>query len=279
MATVLPRVFKASRRAVLALPFLGTPALAAPGAEPWPLWERHDDGNRLVVDQSHWAGFLRRYVTAAGDTANRVAYAAVTPGDRQALEADIARITALPVSTYSRVEQRAYWINLYNELTVATVLAHMPVASITKIDISPGIFSSGPWDAKLMTVEGTKLSLNDIEHRILRPIWRDPRTHYTVNCASLGCPNLMGEPYSAAAMEAMLERGARDFVNAQRGARIEGGSLVVSRIYDWYQADFGGSEAGVIAHLTRYARPELAGLLAGVKSVLRYEYDWALNKA
>jgi hypothetical protein len=267
------------RRGVLALPLLALakPVMAAPGADPWPFWETHNDANRQVIEQPVWAGFLRRYVRPGGATASRLAYAEVTAADREALRADLIRLTALPISTYSRAEQRAYWINLYNELTVATVLAHMPVSSITKIDISPGIFSSGPWDAKLITVEGTKLSLNDIEHRILRPIWRDPRTHYTVNCASMGCPNLAVEPYSAVAMEAMLDRGAREFVNAPRGARVEDGKLIASRIYDWYQADFGGSEAGVIAHLKRYAGPELTRALDGVRGVSRYEYDWGLN--
>lgn len=267
------------RNVLIGLMALATPAVAAPGADPWPFWEAHNDASQQVIDQAAWGGFLRRYVRPGGATASRLAYGEVTGADREALRADLIRLTALPISTYSRAEQRAYWINLYNELTVATVLAHMPVDSITKIDISPGIFSSGPWDAKLITVEGTRLSLNDIEHRILRPIWRDPRTHYTVNCASMGCPNLAGEPYSAAAMEAMLERGAREFVNAPRGARVEGGKLIASQIYDWYQADFGGNEAGVIAHLKRYARPELAKALEGVRGVSRYEYDWALNSA
>lgn len=269
------------RRGVLAasLLALATPAMAAPGSDPWPLWERHDDANRTVIDQAPWAEFLRRFVRAAGTGPSLVAYNGVTPADRQALTADIARLTALPISSFSRAEQRAYWINLYNAVTIATVLAHMPVSSITKIDISPGFFSSGPWDAKLVTVEGTTLSLNDIEHRILRPIWRDPRTHYTVNCASLGCPNLAGVPYAAATMEAMLNAGARDYVNAPRGARVMDGRLVASKIYDWYQADFGDSEAGVIAHLRRYAGPELARALEGVTRVDRYAYDWSLNGA
>ena len=74
------------------------------------------------------------------------------------------------------------------------VLEHYPVKSIRDIDISPGFFASGPWGAKLATVEGEKISLDEIEHRILRPIWKDPRIHYAVNCASLGCPNLQAVP-------------------------------------------------------------------------------------
>ena len=253
-----------------------SPALAAPAAEPWRLWDRHDDASRQTIDQAPWARFLRTYVRPGGGV-NRVAYASVTAQDRQALEADLARLAGVPISTYSRAEQRAFWTNLYNELTVVTVLRHLPVASITKINLGPGLFSSGPWDAKLIQVEGAPLSLNDIEHRILRPIWRDPRTHYAVNCASLGCPNLAAEPYGAATMEQMLERAARDYVNSPRGASVVAGRLTASKIYDWYQADFGGSEQGVIAHLRRYAGPALAQALGGLTGVSAYAYDWSLN--
>ena len=253
------------------------PAWAAPAAEPWPLWERHDDGNRQVIDQAPWARFLKQYARPGAGGINRVAYAAVTAADQQALEADLGRLAAVPIGTYARAEQRAYWINLYNELTVVVALRARPVGSILKIGISPGLLTFGPWGAKLIQVEGTPLSLNDIEHRILRPIWRDPRTHYAVNCASLGCPNLALEPYSAASMEAMLDRGARDYVNSPRGATVANGRLKASKIYDWFESDFGGSEAGVIAHLRQYARPELAQALQGVGRVSSFDYDWDLN--
>lgn len=256
---------------------LTVPAQAAPGADPWPLWDRHDDANRQTIDQAPWARFLRTYVRPGRDGINRVAYASVTPADRQALEADLGRLTAIPISLHARAEQRAFWTNLYNELTIVVVLRHYPTTSITRINISPGLFASGPWDAKLIQVEGTPLSLNDIEHRILRPIWRDPRTHYTVNCASLGCPNLAAEPYAAATMERMLDSAARDYVNSPRGASVVGGRLTASRIYDWYQADFGGTEQGVIAQLRRYAGPGLAQALIGVTGVSGYAYDWTLN--
>jgi hypothetical protein len=121
------------------------------------------------------------------------------------------------------------------------------------------------------------LSLDDIEHRILRPIWRDPRLHYAVNCAALGCPNLQTAAFTAANTEALLDKAARDFVNHPRGAAIVGGKLIVSSIYVWYEADFGGADRGVIAHLKRYAGPELATALAAVDRISGNRYDWGLN--
>ncbi len=213
------------------------------------------------------------------DGLNRFRYAGVDASARAALRDYLARLAAVEVDALSRDEQRAYWINLYNALTVEVVLEHYPVESILDIRISPGFFSIGPWGKKLVTVAGTELSLNDIEHRILRPIWRDPRLHYAVNCASLGCPNLQREAFTAANSEALLERAAREFVNHPRGARVAKGRLHVSSIYDWFAADFGGSDAAIIAHLRRYAGAELAARLAGIERVAGDDYDWRVNAA
>lgn len=269
------------RRLLLTLPLFAAagPALAQPRAEAWPRWERQDAGSARVVDGAFWAGFLRRHVRAYQDGINRVSYAAVTAEERAGMEADLARLAAVPVSTLSRAEQRAYWTNLYNELTVMTVLRAYPVASIRDIGTSPGLFTRGPWGAKAITVEGEALSLDDIEHRILRPIWRDPRTHYAVNCASIGCPNLPMEPFIAARMEAQLDAAAAAYVNHPRGFSVGGGALTVSSIYEWYKSDFGGNDAGVIEHLRRHARPERRASLEGISRISRNVYDWALNDA
>ena len=208
--------------------------------------------------------------------------AAVTPGDRAALEADIARLAAMPISRYSRYsrgEQFAYWANLYNMATVTTVLRHYPVASIRDIATSPGWFAIGPWGAKLFPVEGTQLSLDDIEHRILRPVWRDPLVHYVVNCAALGCPNLPAAPLNAATTEAMLDDAAREFVNHPRGAAIESGRLVASSIYVWFASDFGPLPADVVRHLRSYARQDFYTALSHIRQVSADRYDWALNDA
>ena len=157
------------------------------------------------------------------------------------------------------------------------VATRYPVASIRDIDISPGLFSRGPWDKKLVTVEGEALSLNDIEHRILRPIWRDPRIHYAVNCASLGCPNLQRRAFTGANGDALLDRAAHDYVNSPRGVHFDGRRLIVSSLYVWYGEDFGGSDTAVIGHLRRYAAPALAATLAAATSIGDDSYDWALN--
>jgi len=257
---------------------LPAPALAAPRAELWPRWEQHDEGNHLHIDHGAWDDFLFRNLrTKQPSGINRMDYAHVSRVDRLILDSYLKQQAALAISTYSRAEQKAYWINLYNALTVQVVLEHYPVRSIRDIGISPGLFSRGPWDAKLLKIEGQSVSLNDIEHRILRPIWRDPRVHYALNCASLGCPNLLPEAYTVFNMEPQLEQAARDYVNHPRGVRFEHGRLIVSSLYVWYEEDFGGSAEGVLAHLRRYARGPLAERLAAWRGGFSDTYDWALN--
>ena len=231
------------------------------------------------IDHSAWTGLLARYVKPTEQGLNRFAYASVTPDDRATLKAYITGLAALPISRYNRAEQQAYWINLYNALTIDVVLDAFPIESIRDIDISPGLFASGPWGKELVEIEGEGVTINDIEHRILRPIWRDPRVHYAVNCASVGCPNLQIEAFTAENSERLLDDGARAYINNPRGVRLDDGELVVSSLYNWYSEDFGGNEAGILAHLKRYADPKTTRILKAAKEIDDYEYDWTLNDA
>jgi Protein of unknown function, DUF547 len=256
-----------------------TPVAAAPSAEPWEFWAANDPASTARADHAPWNRFLHTYVvTGHSSGVNRVRYASVTPEDRKALDAYIRHLQQVEVTKLNRLEQKAYWINLYNATTVKVVLAHYPVKSIREINISPGLFRRGPWGAKLLTIQGRKVSLDDIEHQILRPLWKDNRVHYAVNCASLGCPNLQPEAYSAENTETLLEKGAREYVNHPRGARLAGDRLYLSSIYDWFQADFGGSENSVVHHLQKYAEPGLAEKLKGFRGKISYEYDWRINE-
>ncbi|MFA0674509.1 DUF547 domain-containing protein, partial [Vibrio sp. 10N.222.51.A6] len=115
--------------------------------------------------------------------------------------------------------------------------------------------------------------LNDIEHRILRPIWQDPRTHYAVNCASLGCPNLQPEAFTSDNTAALLEQAASDFVNSDKGVLIENNKLQLSSIYDWFAVDF-GTEKQLIQHLDQYRTKPVTNT-----NKISYDYDWSLNQA
>jgi len=251
---------------------------AAPSVDLWPRWQAFGPESSLHIDHTAWDMMLKKYlVTDHPSGISRFRYADVNPGDRMTLRSYIHRLQNVQVSSLNREEQKAYWINLYNSLTVLVILDHYPVKTIRDIDISPGFFSNGPWDAKLLNIEGEAVSLNDIEHRILRPIFKDNRLHYALNCASLGCPNLQPVAFTAANTGNLLEKGASEYINSSRGAQMINGRLQVSSIYKWFQEDFGGSESGVIQHLRKYARGDMAKTLKTYDKGLRYDYDWSLN--
>jgi hypothetical protein len=254
-------------------------AYGAPAAELWPRWQTHDPDSAVIVDHADWGLLLERYLVANHPSGiNRFRYSSVTAGDRQALKNYLRMMQAVSVSALNHDEQKAYWINLYNASTVDVILDHYPIKTLRDIDISPGFFSNGPWDAKLLTIEGQQVSLNDIEHRILRPIWRDNRVHYAVNCASLGCPNLQPQPFTSHNLDMLLEKAARDYINHPRGLSFPSGKLRISSIYVWFKEDFGGSEEGIILHLEKYLTPEKLKELAAVQKKMSHHYDWDLNE-
>ena len=277
-----PKNRRVTYLALVALIFLGGwrsgEAFFAPDAKLWPRWQAHAQDSTEAIDFSDWSAWLARSVDPS-DRGTRIAYGRVPETDRQALEAIIERMSDVRISGYNRDQQLAYWINLYNALTARVVLEHYPVESPRDIDISPGMFSKGPWGRLLSAFEGDALSLNDIEHRIIRPIWDDPRIHYAVNCAAISCPDLRAEAYTGSAIGAQLDEQARSYVNDPRGVSIERGKVTVSKIYDWYIDDFGGTEEAVLDHLADYAEPPLAARLAQIGEIGDVAYDWSLNEA
>ncbi len=262
------------------LPGFGTiERLFAPSANLWPRWERNDPNSRESIDHTPWDNLLSRHVRTSDQGVNLVDYNGFSTGDRTMLADYITILSGVQISQFNRDQQLAYWVNLYNALTVRVVLDHYPVESIRDIDISPGLFATGPWDKKLISIEGENLTLNDIEHRIMRPIWRDPRIHYVVNCASIGCPNLRDRAYSGTEIDTALDRAATAYVNDPRGVSVVDGKVSVSKIYDWFIEDFGGSEGMVLRHLQRYAAPELAARLEAIGKLSDVHYDWSINLA
>lgn len=242
-----------------------------------------DPASTIAVDHSLWASFLDKHVRAGADGINRVDYAAIRGASREQLESYIAQLGNEPLAELAPREQFALWANLYNALTIRVIADHYPVDSIRDISAKQAggsrgfsLFSRGPWKAKLIAMGGVELSLDDIEHEILRPIFDDNRVHYAVNCASVGCPNLQPTPFTGAALDEQLDAAAQEYVNHPRGITT-GKRVIASSIYDWYQGDFGDSEEGVLEHMRRYANAEKRARLQATDEIDSYAYDWSLN--
>ncbi|MGI9405796.1 MAG: DUF547 domain-containing protein [Hyphomicrobiaceae bacterium] len=267
----------AVHRAVASLA-VGTMVLSAgPAAKAQDLASTFAATGDQKLDHSAWTALLATYVKPSDDGLNRVDYAAFKASGRDALKAYLGTLTGSDVTSLTRDEQFAYWTNLYNAKTIDVVLDHYPVATIRDIDISPGLFSNGPWGKKVVTVNGTKLSLDDIEHKILRPHFGDPRVHYAVNCASVGCPNLAVAAFQGEGLDEQLDAAARAYINSPRGFAVSGKRITASKIYKWFQEDFGGNEAGVLKHAMKYAEPGLAEKIKSIADIRGFAYDWALN--
>ena len=234
-------------------------------------------GTQSAISHRLWSAFLQTYTQLGDDGIVRVNYAGVSADDKKILEAYIDSLEAQDITQFTRDAQLAYWLNLYNAVTVAVILDNYPVASIR--EIRSGLTDLGPWDEKRVVVNGRELSLYDIENGIVRPLWPDdPRTHYALNCAALGCPNLAQTAYTADNIQQRLGEYAVQYINSPRGVLIgDDGSLTVSKIYNWYRSDFGSSDAAIISHLREYAAPDLQKSLEQSDKINRYEYDWSLN--
>lgn len=250
-------------------------AWAAPKAEPWAFWEPRTPTVEKTVDHGDWQRLLDAYlVTEHPSGVYRFRYGDVRPEHRGTLRDYLQELQALDPRSLPGSEQLAYWINLYNALTVDLVLAHYPVESIRKI--RPHFFAFGPWDMEVAEVAGQDLTLNDIEHRILRPLFREPRIHFAINCASIGCPNLSARAFTGANAESQLEDLTSAFLAHPRGMEWRSDGLFLSSIFNWFAEDFGG-ERGVLAFIARYVPAAAAGRLRNHDGSISYGYDWRLN--
>lgn len=157
----------------------------------------------------------------------------------------------------------AFWINAYNAYTIKLIIDHWPVSSIR--DIGDG----NPWATEWITILGQKLSLDQIEHEIIRKKFNEPRIHFAVNCAAMGCPPLLNEPFIAPLLERQLADQTHKFINNKKYNQISSKSVVLSPIFEWYEEDFGD----LIEFLNKYS-----DLPIDSDASIRYmTYDWSLN--
>ncbi len=174
----------------------------------------------------------------------------------------------------SRDEQFAFYVNAYNAWTIQLILTGYPgIASIKDL----GSLFRSPWEKKICRIDGKVITLDHIEHDILRPRFKDPRVHFAVNCASKGCPPLLAEPYVGSRLERQLDRVTRAFINDPKRYRFEGDTLFVSRIFKWFSEDFNDDVAGFFL---RYAEGDLKKKLESRRGEIEVEYldyDWSLN--
>ncbi len=230
-----------------------------------------------AFDFSKWDGLLKKYV--AEKTINGVKLNAV---DYQKLVKDPAYtslIHALKKASLADLktskERLAFWINVYNVMAVKMVLDHYPVKSIK----DAGSFFQAVWKKEVGTVGGKKRTLNEIEHEILRKLG-EPRIHVAIVCASVSCPDLRKEAYTAKDLDAQLDDQMRQFLaNREKGLRTDSSQRVyLSSIFKWFKEDF-APKGGVMKFITPFAPKSIQGTLKSGNPRISYlDYDWGLNE-
>lgn len=243
----------------------------------WPKWAVHSSMSQAVISHQEWQDFLTRNVKTNEEGINLVDYPHLTEADLDHLQSYITRLSHVHIQNYNRDEQLAFWLNLYNALTVQIVADYYPVDSIQDVKISPGLFNAGPWGANLVKVDGVQLSLDDIQNRIIRPIWNDPRTLYAMSHATIGGANLSKEAFQGSTIGSQLNKAAHEYINSLRAIQIIEGKLIISKIYDWFKDDFGGNTEGLIIHLSQFAEEPIKSHLQRMDVVNSYIYNWHLN--
>ncbi len=172
----------------------------------------------------------------------------------------------------SRNEQFAFYINAYNAWTIKLILSGYP--GVKSIKDLGGLFK-GPWKKEICRIDGEILTLDYLEHNILRPRYKDPRVHFGVNCASKSCPLLLPKPYVGITLDEQLEEAAVGFINDPSFNYLKGNTLYVSKIFEWFGGDFNND---IIGYFKKYARGDLKKALTKNKVKVKYlDYDWSLN--
>jgi hypothetical protein len=235
-----------------------------------------------------------RLLLGAAVTGSAVDYAQLTR-DRSVLDTAVMSFHApdtLSEPSWTRAERFAFWINAYNAFTIAAVVNHYPIRgswfslaprnSIRQID---GVWTKLKWKAA-----GREVTLDEIEHGILRPTFKDPRVHFAINCASRSCPPIRAEPYAPDQLDAQLDDAARRYLASPFGLQITKDRLKVSSIFKWYGEDFVARFAGpsdpqrlgrdraILGVIAAYGPPDAAALARSGRARIEFlSYDWSLN--
>ncbi len=250
------------------LPFLLLSAIAASCATTQVAQSDVSDADVKALtafDYPDWTSITTTLVNDQG----KVDYAKLKAGRGQ-LDHFVATLALVGPKTRpdlfaTKESQLAYYINAYNALTMFNVINRYPaIKSVTEDQLSFFVTTK-------FKLDGGETSLYDLENKIVRPTFKDPRVHFALNCASGGCPRLPNEPFLAGTVQAQLDRERNEFLHETRNVAVEGGKVVLSNIFDWYKADFGDDP---IAWIHAQA-PDLS--LPETKSYEIRPYDWALN--
>jgi hypothetical protein len=220
------------------------------------------------VDHRLYAGLLKKYVKDG--VVNYQGF----KNEEHVFDKYLKVLEEVDSKVLSRNEQFAFYINAYNSWTIKLILSGYPeVKSIKDL----GSLFKSPWKKKLCLIDGGVVTLDDIEHHILRPRFKDPRVHFAINCEAKSCPPIRSEPYRASGLDQQLDEMTRAFINDFESNRLEDHTLYVSSIFKWFAEDF---NKDIIGFFLKYAKRDLKEQLEANKEMIKVkylDYNWSLN--
>ena len=227
-------------------------------------------GKNNSFTHEEWTNLLQKHVNKAGF----VDYKGFIK-DSVKLNNYLAKLSDnAPANSWSRDEKFAYWINAYNAYTVKLITNNYPVKTIKELGAAnPIIFVNTAWDKKFFSIGNKKMTLNTIEFKIIRKQFKDPRSHFAINCASISCPKLLNVAYEAKTLNAQLEQQGKAFLADTEKNKVSANNPKLSSIFKWYSGDFEKGQTK-IEFINKYASPNL-----NANAKLDYlDYNWNLNE-
>lgn len=236
-----------------------------------------------AFDHSHskWNEVLKKYRTEDSRVRYKALKADLFPGSQHGLDdylKELSAVKSAEYETWTKDQKIAFLINAYNAFTIKLIVDKYPVESIKDIG---GLFKS-PWKQEFFSLlEGKIKSLDPIEHEFLRKQFSDARIHAALNCASRSCPQLQKRAFTAEGLDSQLDYAIGEWIRdtSRNHYDYQGNTMTISKIFDWFKADFEKSFGGVHKTIERYGSPT-AKNLAKSNALIKYlPYDWKLNEA
>ncbi len=225
-------------------------------------------GTNKGISHTQWTVLLKKHVNNRGD----VNYKGFIKDSALLNKYLILLSKNAPNSEWSKNEQFAYWINAYNAYTVKLITQNYPLKSIK--DLGSTATNNSPWDKKFFTIGGKEMSLNNVEHDILRKQFNDPRLHFAINCASYSCPRLLNRAFESMTLYGQLNESAKEFINDTTKNKLTTKKIELSSILLWYGTDFTKTGLSKIEYINKYSRIKIDAS-AGVSYL---KYNWDLNE-
>ncbi len=262
----------------MTLLLLMTSAYAAPKAKLIKFWDDREPASAIQVNHDAWQDILNLYVDdqhASG--INRFDYEAVTAGDALKIKTYLDYLQQMEPRQLNSLEAQAFWINLYNAIMVDKIVDAYQSGSSRAINrLLRGGLRSTRWNRNVAEVVMQDISLDDIEHGILRPIWKDPRIHFALVTGALSGANVLKTAFDGENNEVLLEQAKNDFFAHPKAVRIEDGRIVLNSVFDWYAEDFAPNKSALLQYVQENAPESTRRSMLGL-SRTGFDYTWDLN--